>query len=116
MRKEIEARMFKWVNQILDIVDTLEKKTTLSVIGRQITRSSTSVAANYRASGRAKSLADMINKLKITEEETDETLYWLEILQYRTNRNLTSELKEAKEFLAIVVSSINTLKNKQKTT
>jgi four helix bundle protein len=104
------------VNNILNIVDTLENKTTLVVIGRQISRSSTSVGANYRASGRAKSLADMINKLKITEEEADETIYWLEILQHRTNKNLNAELKEGKEFLAIVVSSINTLRKKQNKT
>ena len=64
MRKEIENRMFQWVNDILDIVDTLENKTTLVVIGRQISRSSTSVGANYRASGRAKSFQGTILDVK----------------------------------------------------
>ena len=112
MRKEIEARIFNWVNQIFDIVDTLRIRTTLNVIGRQIARSASSVGANYRASGRAKSVADMINKLKIAEEEIDETIYWLEILQHRTNNDLTSIINEAREFLAIIVSSINTLRKK----
>jgi four helix bundle protein len=44
-------------------------------------RSSSSVGANYRAAQRAKSIADFINKLKIVEEETDETIYWLELFQ-----------------------------------
>ena len=46
----------------------------------QIIRSSSSVAANYRAARRAKSKADFINKLKIVEEELDERLFFLELL------------------------------------
>lgn len=47
----------------------------------QIIRSSSSVGANYRASRRAKSNADFINKLKIVEEELDESLFFLELLE-----------------------------------
>jgi four helix bundle protein len=50
------------------------------VIGRQLLRSATSVGANYRAACRAKSTADMVAKLKIVEEEADETQYWLEMI------------------------------------
>ena len=45
----------------------------------QLIRSSSSVGANYRAANRAKSDKDFINKLKIVEEETDESMYWLEL-------------------------------------
>ncbi len=48
---------------------------------RQLIRSSSSVGANYRASQRAKSTADFIDKLKIVEEEVDESAYWLELFQ-----------------------------------
>ena len=48
---------------------------------RQLIRCSSSVGANYRASQRAKSTADFINKLKIVEEEIDESAYWLELFQ-----------------------------------
>ena len=46
----------------------------------QLIRCSSSVGANYRASQRAKSTADFINKLKIVEEEADESHYFLELL------------------------------------
>ncbi|WP_116768949.1 four helix bundle protein [Maribacter litoralis] len=78
---------------------------------RQLIRSSSSVGANYRASQRAKSTADFINKLKIVEEEIDESAYWLELfLEVNSERKeeITILHKEAKELLAIIVASIKT--------
>ncbi|HSF52440.1 MAG TPA: four helix bundle protein [Algoriphagus sp.] len=84
-------------------------------IVNQLIRSSTSVAANYRAVCRAKSTADFINKLKIVEEEADESQFFLEfILEISENPDLIPEMnrliKVADEILAIVVSSIKTSK------
>ena len=67
--------------EIIKLVDELPNKPSAWEISRQIIRSSTSVGANNRASCRAKSTPDFINKLKIVEEEADETMYWLEILE-----------------------------------
>lgn len=83
---------------------------------RQLIRSSSSVGANYRASQRAKSTADFINKLKIVEEEIDESAYWLELLlEVETNRKEEIEIlyKEANELLAITVASIKTARKNQ---
>ena len=85
---------------------------------RQLIRCSSSVGANYRASQRAKSTADFIYKLKIVEEEVDESIYWLELFQEvmdpcKTEIKLL--IQEANELLAIVVASIKTArKNKTK--
>ncbi len=83
---------------------------------KQLIRCSSSVGANYRAACRAKSTADFINKLKIVEEETDESMYLLEILKEITNKN-HHEIKilytEANELLSIVVASIKTIRNKE---
>ena len=67
--------------EIILLTDLLPSKSSASVLAKQILRSSTSIGANYRAVCRAKSTADFINKLKIVEEETDETIYWLEVLE-----------------------------------
>ncbi|HLT42899.1 MAG TPA: four helix bundle protein [Sphingobacteriaceae bacterium] len=84
----------------------------------QLIRCSSSVGANYRASQRAKSTADFINKLKIVEEEADETLYFLELLS-EINPALTNEIqilhKEGNEILSIIVASIKTARRNQKT-
>ena len=67
--------------RVIKLVEFLPNKTSAHIIGRQLLRSATSVGANYRAACRAKSTADLINKLSIVEEESDESLYWLEILE-----------------------------------
>ena len=112
MRKQINNRIFAWVNEILDHSKVLDKDALFRIINRQLIRSCTSVGANYRASGRAKSLADMINKLKITEEELDETIYWLELIQHRSELDFKKEIQEANELLSIVVASIKSLRKK----
>lgn len=79
----------------------------------QLIRSSSSVGANYRASQRAKSTADFINKLKIVEEEVDESVYWLEIfgeILSQHSEEIVKLKKEGRELLAITVASINTAK------
>ncbi len=61
--------------------DVLPKTRSGNVIGNQVLRSSTSMAANYRAAGRARSKAEFIAKLGIVIEEADETVFWLELLR-----------------------------------
>ena len=80
-------------------------------INNQLSRASMSVGANYRAVSRAKSPADFINKLKIVEEECDESMYFLEILiELLPEDKLKLDIlhKEANELLSIVVASIKT--------
>lgn len=104
-------RQRQYVLNILRMIEELPSGYTYGVIGRQLTRCSTSVGANYRAACRAKSSADFINKLKIVEEEADECLYFMDLLTELngTNLQLLKELmKEGDEILAIVVASIKT--------
>jgi len=81
----------------------------------QIIRCSSSASANYRAACRGKSKADFVNKLRIAEEELDETMHFYELLAEFNDdfkKELRSLYKEANELLSIIVSSINTaLKN-----
>ena len=76
-----KERTRKFGLAIIQLVEKFPNSKTADVIGRQILRSATSVGANYRAACRAKSSPDMLNKLKIVEEEADESLYWLEIIK-----------------------------------
>ncbi|AWX44707.1 hypothetical protein HME9304_01710 [Flagellimonas maritima] len=73
------------------------------------------MGANYRAACRAKSNADFINKLKIVEEEADDSMYFLEIflvISEKEHQEIKRLLKEANELLSIVVASINTMRKK----
>lgn len=66
--------------RIIRMSQTLPKTREANVIMQQLLRSSTSIAANYRAAGRARSKAEFISKLGIVIEEADETVLWLELL------------------------------------
>ena len=74
-------------------------------------RAGTSVGANYRSACRARSRADFIAKLKVVEEECDESLYWLELFGetgYKSRMPVADLKKEAEELLSMVVASIKT--------
>jgi four helix bundle protein len=80
-------------------------------VGKQLIRSATSVAANYRAACRAKSAADFIAKMGIVEEEADESLFWLEVIEetgLMKKERIEDLQNEADQIVALTVSSINT--------
>jgi four helix bundle protein len=98
---------------IIRMVEEFPKSVSATAIARQIVRSGTSIGTNYRAACRTKSTADMINKLKIVEEESDETAYCLELLVetgYLPLEKVSPILKETDEIIAMTVSSIKTLR------
>ncbi|MCK0159531.1 four helix bundle protein [Allomuricauda sp. F6463D] len=111
MRKELKDRTKAFAIRTWKLCSDIPKSREFNAYVNQLIRCSSSVGANYRASQRAKSRADFINKLKIVEEEIDESMYFLELLIEISQNNL-SEMKslhtEASEILAIVVSSIKT--------
>lgn len=77
----LKKRTFEFALTTFYTVDKLQKSTANEVMGRQLIRSCSSVGANYRAACKAKSSLDFINKLKIVEEESDESVYWLELIK-----------------------------------
>ena len=85
------------------------------MIGRQLIRSGTSIGANYRAACRGKSTADVIAKLRIVEEEADESAYWMELLiesGVMPEGPLSESLQETNEIIAMTVASIRTLQKR----
>lgn len=91
----------------------LPKSREYNAYVNQLIRCSSSVGANYRASQRAKSSADFINKLKIVEEEADESQFFLDLLlNVNENNELDMDIKrlikESEELLSIIVASIKT--------
>jgi len=85
-------------------------------MGKQLLRSGTSVAANYRAVCRARSSAEFIAKMGIVIEEADETVFWIELLVESgivQAESMQSLLQEANELLAIFAASAQTARRKQ---
>jgi four helix bundle protein len=81
MENQLKIRTKKIGLEVIRLVDEPPVKISAGLISKQIIRCSTSIGANYRAACRAKSEADFLYKLRIVEEEADETNYWLEILE-----------------------------------
>jgi four helix bundle protein len=114
--KTFKTRTKKLAVAIIKQMDKLPRSLSTVVIGKQLIRSGTSIGANYRAACRAKSTADMINKMKIVEEESDETGYWLELLveaEIIPQNQIATIHKETDEILAMTVASIKTLRNRK---
>ncbi|MBI5775128.1 MAG: four helix bundle protein [Verrucomicrobia bacterium] len=106
--QDLKARTKRFALDIILFCRKLPKGIEFDVIRRQLIRSATSVAANYRASQRAKSKADFTHKLGTVEEEADESLFWLECLvelATREHDELKRLLNEANELVSIMVAS-----------
>jgi four helix bundle protein len=116
MRNEpdLKRRTKAFALRILKLVDALPKTTAGRALASQIVRAGTSVAANYRAACRARSTADFIAKMGIVEEESDETLFWLELLEESEMvpaTKLAAIKQEASELIAITIASIKTARS-----
>jgi four helix bundle protein len=112
-KEDLKQRTKRFALDIMKLVEELPNSKAGNVISYQITKSGTSVAANYRASCRARSTADFISKMGIVEEESDETLFWLELIvegNLLKKERVQNLLKEADELTAIFTASVKTVK------
>jgi four helix bundle protein len=108
---QMKNRTKQFALRILKMADALPTTRSGNAIANQIVRSSTSVAANYRALCRSKSRADFINKTSIVEEEADESGFWLELIVdagLMTANRIKPLLDEASEITAMLVASRKT--------
>ncbi len=109
MKNDLPDRTKKFALRVIKLVRSLPKDMVSQTIGRQLIRSGTSVAANYRAACRARSKAEFIAKLGIVEEEADETIFWIDILvegDFVVFEKVDELKNEANEILSIMVTSI----------
>lgn len=109
--EEMKARTKAYALRVIRVVQSLPPGHIGDVLGRQLLRAGTSVAANYRAVCRARSRADFVNKWRPVEEECDESLFWMELLVegglVRSSR-LAEPRAEGNAILAIAVASAKT--------
>ena len=113
-REEMKNRTKGYANRVVKLCASLPDNWVARTLGKQLLRSGTSVGANYRAVCRAKSNADFVNKLRIVEEECDESLFWMELLVENNLMKLSRVgdlMNEANEILSIVVASAKTARS-----
>jgi four helix bundle protein len=111
--QQLQERTKLFAVKIVQAFAVLPRVEAARIIGRQFLRSGTSVAANYRAACRARSKAEFIAKLGVVVEETDETLFWLDLLvdSDLVKREVINELRnECGELVRIFSRSLATAK------
>ena len=114
---ELKKRLRAFALRCIKLADSFPKNAAGQVIGRQLIKSSTSAAANYRAACAARSHADFVNKLGIVEEEADESNFWIDFAPDAglTQRDLVDDLlQEGQELVAIIVASEKTAKSRRR--
>jgi four helix bundle protein len=114
MKNDLKVRTKSFAHRCVKLTEFLPRTYLGNHIKGQLIRSSTSVAANYRATCVAQSKASFIAKISIVIEEVDESAFWIEFL---VDENLIAKekieplLKESKELTAIFISSRKTAVN-----
>lgn len=116
-KSELLNRTRQFAIRVFKLLERLPKTEAAKIVTYQLLKSSSSVAANYRAVNRAKSKNDFSNKIKIVLEEADESNFWLTFISdvdllSPDDKELNLLTKESDEFVAILTASLKTL-NKQ---
>jgi four helix bundle protein len=104
---DLKVRTKQFALQIIHLTRALPNKPEAWVISKQILKSGTSVAANYRSAGRARSRAEFAAKMGVALEEADETAFWLELLSDTgvvRKQELEPLMREADEIVSILVA------------
>ena len=114
-REEMKQRLKLFAIRIVNMVNSMPNTIASNAIAKQVIRSGTSPSTNYRAACIGKSDKDFLNKLKICEEELDETAHWLELItecEILPKNRMVDIYEENLELIKIVVASIKTMRNK----
>jgi four helix bundle protein len=118
--EQLKARTMAFALKALQLVDKISNTHSGQVVARQLAKSATSVGANYRACCNARSRVEFIAKLGVVVEETDESVYWLEMLNQSSSASRSSEvapvLAEARELRAIFAKALGTARANLKMT
>ena len=116
-KAELKDRTKKFALRIIKLVEALPRTAPAKAIRNQLIRSGTSVGANYRSACRARSKAEFVSKLGTVVEEADESAFWLEITieaNIMKKELIQPFLNEANELVAILSSSLISLKEQNK--
>ena len=112
---DLKQRTKDFALRVIRMTESLPRTVAADVLGKQLLRSATSVAANYHSACRGRSKSEFVAKLGIVEEEADESALWIELIDEAgilPSAKLTAIHAEARELTAIMVSSIRTARQR----
>jgi len=112
--EQLRERTKQFAIRVIHLFRALPNVADAQIVGKQLLRCGTSVAANYRAVCRARSKAEFIARLGVVAEEADESVFWLEMIEETRTINpnrLEEILKESRELAAIFSASLKTARS-----
>ena len=113
---DLRVRTKQYALRVIHLCESLPHGLSPSIIGKQLFRSGTSVGSQYREAKRAKSNADLINKIEGSLQELDESAYWLELLsesKIMRKELLEPLMKETDELLAVLTTVVKKVKSQK---
>ena len=113
----LKERTKRFALDVLEALKALPASEPGPTIRRQLTKSATSVAANYRASRRARSHQEFTARISVVAEEADESLFWLELIQegkLTTSSNVQKLLSESRELCAVFSAMVGTARRNRR--
>jgi four helix bundle protein len=113
----LRERTLEFARRIVILYTSLPKDAAAQTLGKQVLRSGTSVGAHYREAQRSRSSAEFISKIEVALQELEETDYWLELLascDIVAEKRLVGLRSEIGEMLAMLTSTVRTLKGRKK--
>jgi four helix bundle protein len=111
--RELKDRTKRFAVRIVKLFQSLPSRPDAQILGKQVLRSGTSVAANYRAACRGRSRAEFVARIGVVVEEADETLFWLELIGEAgivPEQRLVEIKKEADELTALFTATKRTIR------
>ena len=121
-KEELEERVLVFAANVVNLLATLPQLEVLKIVIYQLTKSSTSMGANYSEANHPESRADFIHKISVVVKESKESLFWLKFINRLTC--ISVELKsrflplaqEADELLRIFTTVQRTARENEKKT
>jgi four helix bundle protein len=116
--QQLRDRTKRFAYRVVKLFRSLPRTPEAQIVGKQLFRSATSVAANYRAACNARSKPEFIAKIGVVVEEADESVFWLELMgdnEIVPVKRLAGLIQEARELTAIMAASQRTARAKDKT-
>ena len=113
----LPQRTREFAVRVIRLFRALPRDQVARTIGAQFLRSGTAPGAHCREAFRGRSDAEMISKLELALQELDETIYWFELLidaEIIPARRLKPLMEEANEIMAILVTSVQTVKRRRR--
>jgi|SRR4051794_14282748 four helix bundle protein len=111
--RELKDRTKRFAVRIVKLFQSLPSRPDAQILGKQVLRSGTSVAANYRAACRGRSRAEFVARIGVVVEEADETLFWLDLIGEAgivPEQRLVEIKKEADELTALFTATKRTIR------